>query len=219
VATAAFFHAHPDDEAIATGGTIIHAAAAGHRVVLVCATDGSVGEVEDGVLAAGESLAQRRAAELEAAAELLGHEGASLLTCYDSHGGYGHPDHIQVHRVGHRAAVLAGVSTVYEATMNRDHITTLMEMAAEIGDVPDPPDAAEQENFGSLDVDITTAVDVTSVLHLKKATMAAHASQIDEQSFFLNMPDEVFAMAFGVEWYIRADLAPEVRETGLEGLS
>lgn len=262
MATAVFFHAHPDDEAIATGGTMIRAAEAGHRVVLVCATDGAVGEVDDGVLGAGETLAERRAVELAVAAEMLGvhrveflgyrdsgmvdthtnhhpecfwqadveqaasrladllrHEGASVLTCYDSHGGYGHPDHIQVHRVGHRAAALAGISTVYESTMNRDHIRTLMEMAAEHDGVPEPPDGAQQETFGSLDVDITTAVDVAGVLQRKKAAMAAHASQIDEQSFFLQMPDEVFAMAFGVEWYIRADLTPAVRETSLEGLA
>ena len=33
---------------------------------------------------------------------------------YDWHGGYGHPDHIQVHRVGHRAADLAGTPTRFE---------------------------------------------------------------------------------------------------------
>ena len=48
MATAVFFHAHPDDEAIATGGVMVQAAAAGHRVVLVCATDGAVGEPAEG---------------------------------------------------------------------------------------------------------------------------------------------------------------------------
>ena len=37
------FHAHPDDEALTTGGTLAKAAGAGHRVVLVTATDGAVG--------------------------------------------------------------------------------------------------------------------------------------------------------------------------------
>ncbi len=261
MATAVFFHAHPDDEAIATGGTMVRAAAAGHRVVLVCATDGAVGEVDDGVLAGGETLASRRADELEAAAELLGvdrleflgyrdsgmvdtetnshpesfwqadvdeaaerlagllrEEGATVLTCYDDHGGYGHPDHIQVHRVGHRAAQLAGVEHLYESTMNRDHLQALMEMAVENGDMPDPPDAADAETFGSPDVDITTAVDVSAVIETKKAAMAAHGSQIDEQSFFLSMPDEAFAMAFGTEWYIRIGATPADRETELQGL-
>ena len=44
MATAVFFHAHPDDEALSTGGTMLLASRAGHRVVPVCATDGSRGE-------------------------------------------------------------------------------------------------------------------------------------------------------------------------------
>ena len=48
------FHAHPDDEAIATGGIMARAAAEGHRVVLVVATRGELGEVDDGFLAPGE---------------------------------------------------------------------------------------------------------------------------------------------------------------------
>ena len=37
------FHAHPDDEALMTGGTLARAAADGHRVVLVVATAGERG--------------------------------------------------------------------------------------------------------------------------------------------------------------------------------
>src|SRR5579863_1793291 len=72
MATAVFFHAHPDDEAIQTGGTMARMAAEGHRVVLVTATRGELGEVPDGVLAPGETLAARRAVELSAACAVLG---------------------------------------------------------------------------------------------------------------------------------------------------
>ena len=58
------FHAHPDDEAILVGGTLAMAADAGHRVVLVFATRGDLGEVADGVLEPDEALGERR--ELEA---------------------------------------------------------------------------------------------------------------------------------------------------------
>ncbi len=58
-------HAHPDDEAIATGGSMARAHAEGHRVVLVVATGGEYGEVPDD-LAEGETLADRRRAETEA---------------------------------------------------------------------------------------------------------------------------------------------------------
>lgn len=65
------FHAHPDDEALLTSGTMAKAAAAGHRVVLVVATDGGLG------LAAGQfrddgDLGRRRLAELQRSAEALG---------------------------------------------------------------------------------------------------------------------------------------------------
>ncbi len=56
MATAVFLHAHPDDEALATGGTMARLADAGHRVVLVVATHGEEGEPVPGVLA----LAGRR---------------------------------------------------------------------------------------------------------------------------------------------------------------
>ena len=48
-------------------------------------------------------------------ATILTDEQADVLTIYDDHGTYGHPDHIQVHRVGVRAAELAGTPRVYEA--------------------------------------------------------------------------------------------------------
>src|ERR1700692_1283056 len=67
-----FFHAHPDDEAIQTGGTMARMAADGHRVVLVTATRGELGEVPEGFLNPGETLAERRAEELAAACKVLG---------------------------------------------------------------------------------------------------------------------------------------------------
>ena len=44
--TLVVFHAHPDDEALLTAGTMARAAAAGHRVVLVVATDGALGQAD-----------------------------------------------------------------------------------------------------------------------------------------------------------------------------
>jgi LmbE family N-acetylglucosaminyl deacetylase len=72
VATAVFFHAHPDDETLFTGGTMARAAGEGHRVVLVTATLGERGHDHGGVLSPEESLAARRAAELAEASRRLG---------------------------------------------------------------------------------------------------------------------------------------------------
>ncbi len=144
----------------------------------------------------------------EAAARLaaiLRDEDAHILTVYDDHGGYGHPDHIQVHRVGHRAAELAGTRRVFEGTMNRDHIQRLMAARAEM-DLPDTDTAGMSEelpeDFGSPEAVITHAIDVTDHITTKRRSMEAHRSQISPDNFFLAMPLEMFAVSFGTEWYI-----------------
>jgi LmbE family N-acetylglucosaminyl deacetylase len=158
-----------------------------------------------------EEAAQRLAA-------ILTEENADVLTCYDDNGGYGHPDHIQVHRVGLRAAELAGVKRVFQNTINRDHLARgLREFAASAPDsgarVPEiDPNA---DTFGKPESVITAAVDVTPYLQHKRAAMRAHASQISEQSFFLSMPDDSFGYAFGTEWFIREGQGPGVTETDL----
>ena len=81
--TLVVFHAHPDDEAIATGGSMARAHAEGHRVVLVVATDGEHGEVPDD-LADGETLVDRRRAETERSAAALGVDRLVWLGYADS---------------------------------------------------------------------------------------------------------------------------------------
>jgi len=258
------FHAHPDDECIATGGVMARASARGHRVVLVTATRGEHGEVAPGVLGPTEPLAHRRAEELAQAAHLLGvhrqeflgyvdsgmmgtltngapgsfwsadideaagrlaailtDERADVLTVYDDHGGYGHPDHIQVHRVGVRAAELAGTPRVYEATMDRDRMQALMtEAASGSGRIPVDSQLASMARamadegmteMGTPAEVITTRVDVTPWLGAKRAAMVAHASQIAPSSWFLSIPSWAFALAFGEEAFVRrADGSDEV---------
>ena len=252
------FHAHPDDESIATGGVIARAVAEGHRAVLVLATRGEVGEVAEGFLQPGEDLGPRRPEETLGSAEILGvnrvaflgyrdsgidgtatnddpaafcnadleeaaarlaailaDERADVLTVYDDHGGYGHPDHIQVHRVGHRAAELAATPELFEATMNRDYIRTMMESAIDaLPESMERPDVDLSE-FGTPDGQITTGIDVRDYTDLKRSAMAAHASQIGEHSFFLQLPAEAFREAFGWEWFIRRGSLPGVRGSSL----
>jgi len=259
MATLLCFHAHPDDEAIATGGLMTLAKRDGHEVVLVVATRGEQGEPEPGVLNDGEPLWERRVVETHQAAEIMGLDrveflgyedsgmigeptnenplcfwqadveeasqrlatilrevDADVLTIYDSHGGYGHPDHIQVHRVGKRAAEIAGVDRVFQSTMNRDRIMKQMaenaslfenEVEGELeGETVEQmrkrAEAADRGEFGSPEAVITHAVDVADVVDVKKAAMAAHRSQIGPDSFFFKMPEAVFTAAFGTEWFI-----------------
>jgi LmbE family N-acetylglucosaminyl deacetylase len=265
MSTLVCFHAHPDDEAIQTGGTMARASAEGHRVVLVVATDGAFGEVPDD-LADGETLADRRRDETIASAKALGlhrvdtlgyrdsgmtgwdgnhdpesflradldeaagrladvlrEEGADVLTIYDWHGGYGHPDHIQVHRVGRRAAELVAGDLpglrVLECTMNRDEMRRGIEMARELGadfgpdgddgEVFDPDAPMDDGNpMGTPEAELTLGVDVTAYVDQKREALTAHRSQVSDQSFFLQMPPEMFAQAFGREWFIEHDRMP-----------
>jgi LmbE family N-acetylglucosaminyl deacetylase len=254
MATVVFLHAHPDDECLTTGGTMARLAAEGHRVVLVTATDGALGEVPDGLLAEGETLASRRAGEVRASARALGatlhllgyadsgmvgtegnvapgafctvdveeaatrlarlleEEGADVLVAYDPNGGYGHPDHIQVHHVGLRAADLAGTPAVYQVTINRDALTRFMEQAAAAGVAPpgdgDVPTEEDMASLGLPESEITTVVDVSAHLDAKLAAMACHETQVGDMAFFLGLPPEVFRQTFGQEWYVRMR-APE----------
>jgi LmbE family N-acetylglucosaminyl deacetylase len=259
VATIAFVHAHPDDEAITTGGSMARAAAEGHDVVLVVCTNGDLGEVPDD-LAAGETLVDRRREETarsaghlgvdrivwlgyrdsgmtgweqnrdprsflradvdEAADRLAGvlrDQQADVVVLYDWHGNYGHPDHIQVHRVGHQAADLAGTAKRFEATMNRDLATKGIEAMIAAG-APgfedfDPAGPADDGNpFGTPEAELHLAVDVGPYVAAKRAAIACHASQVTDTSMFLAMPEDVFATAFATEWYIEPGAPPGLRE-------
>jgi LmbE family N-acetylglucosaminyl deacetylase len=262
MATVTFFHAHPDDEAIATGGTMASLSAAGHRVVLVTATLGELGEVADGFLRPGESLGERRAVELADAAAILGvgrqlvlgyhdsgmegedsnarddvfatadldeaaerlagilvEESSDVLVTYDEHGGYGHPDHVRVHDVGIAAAARAGTPVVYLSTMDRDFMRALRREAAE-SDYGPEDNLEGADTMGEPSERITTEVDVSPWVAVKRAAMRAHASQITEESFFLKMPEDVFARVWGQEWFIRVrpepvGLGDGTREPGL----
>jgi LmbE family N-acetylglucosaminyl deacetylase len=153
-------------------------------------------------------------------AAILTEENADVLTIYDENGQYGHPDHIQVYRVGSRAAELAGTPRVYMSTVNRDHVQRSMREAAERGELPEGVDPDAVAELGVPEERLTTAVDVRPWLTRKRAAMAAHASQISENSFFLGMAPEAFEGAFGTEWFVRCDAPPGLTETDLfDGLS
>jgi LmbE family N-acetylglucosaminyl deacetylase len=79
--TIVFFHAHPDDEALLTAGTMARANAEGQRVVLVTATAGEAGLADVKLVA---DLGARREAELERSGRILGASRIELLGYADS---------------------------------------------------------------------------------------------------------------------------------------
>ena len=241
MATVAFLHAHPDDEAIFSGGTIAALVARGHRVVLGVETGGELGLERPDV----SHLGAHRRAEADAAAaalgvdalhflghhdsgmlgdpantapgaffaasvdaaarelaEVLAAESVDALAVYDEHGIYGHPDHVQVHRVGVAAAAAAGVDCLYEMTVDREYLhfveTHLVEEAALAGDL-----GLAGSRIGSASVEIDLAIDVRAHLTVKRAAMAAHASQLPEHAPVFALDDERFAEVYGWEWFLR----------------
>jgi N-acetyl-1-D-myo-inositol-2-amino-2-deoxy-alpha-D-glucopyranoside deacetylase len=85
MATLLLVHAHPDDEAISTGGVMMKAKAHGHRVVLITATRGEVGEIYNMDEAqARPRLGEIRTRELKAADEILGVDRQEFLGYRDS---------------------------------------------------------------------------------------------------------------------------------------
>src|SRR5450759_5475389 len=84
------FHAHPDDEALLTAGTMARAAAEGHRVILVVATDGNEGLAADSFSADGR-LGELRLNELRESARALGVAPAEHLGYADRAAGVAYP--------------------------------------------------------------------------------------------------------------------------------
>ena len=252
------FHAHPDDEALLTGGTLAKAAAAGHRVVLVTATCGEQGLAgpEDGL---GAELGSKRRSELAAAAAALGcarvvtlgygdsglhpdpadraafantdvgaaaerlaevlrEERADVLTVYDRNGGYGHPDHVQVHRVGTRAAALAGTAVVLEATAPAALFRRTLFVLGLVGHALGRPAPLGTRRVFTESSRITHAVRVTGCLDDKRAAMRAHGSQrrgrgqVRVLDLILGLPSPLFRLAFGREWFVEQGLEPGRRQ-------
>lgn len=138
-------------------------------------------------------------------AGLLGDLGTHSLVIYDGGGIYDHPDHVQVHRVGHAAADKLPIDTIYECTVDREYLhfveTHLVVHAA----IPHRPETLglAATSLGSATVEIDVAVDVGPALDRKRAAMAAHGSQIPESSRTLQLPGASFSAVYGLEWYCR----------------
>ena len=135
-----------------------------------------------------------------------------VLISYDSNGFYGHPDHIQAHRVARRAFELAGglVSKFYATALPRSVLAGAVEamrQRQQDGSFPGGgPDFRNVESvddfpFGVPDEDVTTEIDATAYLEQKLAAMRAHATQIAVDSPFFTFSDGVGQRAFGREYY------------------
>jgi len=151
----------------------------------------------------------------EAAGELLRvvrEVRPQVLISYDSNGFYGHPDHIQAHRVAWRAFELADglVSKFYATALPRSVLVGAIEAMRDRpqdenfpGGAPDfrTVESVDDLPFGVPDEDVTTEIDATAYLEQKLAAMRAHATQIAVDSPFFTFSDGVGQRAFGREYY------------------
>ena len=150
-------------------------------------------------------------------AGLLRDEAVDVLTIYDDHGLYGHPDHIQVHRVGRRAAELLGLPStrVFCSTMNRDLMRERLAPGGRRGRGrtcrrwrrcrgAEPTTSRRRSSTSRRSACPPTRSPTPStcaaVLDRKRRSMLAHRSQIADDAFYLRSP-EVFEAAFGTEWF------------------
>ncbi len=183
------------------------------RVVLLGYADSGL----DGAAAGGGAAAFCAAPVEQAAAALaavLREERADALTVYDPAGGYGHPDHVQVHRVGVRAAALAGTPLVLEATVDRDLLRRVLRVVGRVPGLPAGFEPAAVEGRYTAAERITHRVDVRAQAGAKRAAMAAHASQASADSgtrtlaLLLRLPGPLFRRVLGREWFVERGRTP-----------
>ena len=147
----------------------------------------------------------------ERLAELMRTYQPDVVVTYDENGFYGHPDHIQAHRITMAAVELTGIpAKVYWTTAPRSAMAEFGRIIREeLGgdwELPDEDSAEPGENggppIGLPDEEITTWVDVTEFGPQKFEALKAHASQ-SENIFFLNLGVERFTKLMGRETFVR----------------
>jgi N-acetyl-1-D-myo-inositol-2-amino-2-deoxy-alpha-D-glucopyranoside deacetylase len=157
-----------------------------------------------------------------------------VLTTYDQFGAYGHPDHVQAHRVAMYAAVLAAVPSyrldlgppweipkIYWNAMSERRMREGLRMLRDMGDnttfegmEPDGP----LPPFVTPDEWLTAGVDGSDYVDRKMKAMAAHATQIALDGPFFALANNLGNMVWGIEYYRLAKGVPGEPdpETGLE---
>jgi N-acetyl-1-D-myo-inositol-2-amino-2-deoxy-alpha-D-glucopyranoside deacetylase len=139
----------------------------------------------------------------KAAAELktiIDEVAADVIVTYDANGFYGHPDHIQAHRVAWRAAgMVRRTVKFYETAMPRSVLAEAVKLPADSW-------FARQTDLspGVPGDQVTTAIDAAGYLDAKLAAMRAHETQITVDGEFFALSNEFGQRALGTEYYTLA---------------
>jgi N-acetyl-1-D-myo-inositol-2-amino-2-deoxy-alpha-D-glucopyranoside deacetylase len=164
-------------------------------------------------------------ADLEAAARLLVdviHEvRPHVLLTYDENGGYGHPDHIQAHRVAMRAVELADswkVPKIYWNAFPKSVIVQGIEEMKKIGSSFFGAESADDIPFAIDDALVTAVIDGSAYVDRKMAAMKAHETQIAFDGPFFALSNNLGNQVWGQEYYtlVRGAAAAPFDENGRE---
>ena len=154
-----------------------------------------------------------------------------VVVTYDDNGGYGHPDHIQAHRVTVAAVAAAAepgngggepwrVAKLYFTAFPKSVLQAGIDRLKDLGETNFfGADSADDLPFGVPDDQVTTEIDARPFLSSKLQAMRAHATQISVDGPFFALSDNVGHEAMGIEYFTLAgpNGVVAVRETDLFG--
>ena len=126
-----------------------------------------------------------------------------VLITYDEIGGYGHPDHIQAHRVAMRASEKSKwqIQKIYWNTMPKSVLAESMAKMKELGSDFFGADNVDDLPFAKEDSFVTTLIDGNSHVEAKMAAMKAHHTQISLDGPFFALSNNLGLQVWGHEYY------------------
>lgn len=126
-----------------------------------------------------------------------------IMITYDEFGGYGHPDHIQAHRIAMRASEIANwqIQKIYWNTMPKSVLAQGIAKMKEIGSDFFGAETVDDLPFAKDDSFVTTLVDGSKFVDKKLAAMKAHETQISLDGPFFALSNNLGLQIWGDEYY------------------
>jgi N-acetyl-1-D-myo-inositol-2-amino-2-deoxy-alpha-D-glucopyranoside deacetylase len=126
-----------------------------------------------------------------------------ILITYDEIGGYGHPDHIQTHRIAMRASEKSKwqIQKIYWNTMPKSVLAESMAKMKELGSDFFGADNVDDLPFAKEDSFVTTLIDGNSHVEAKMVAMKAHHTQISLDGPFFALSNNLGLQVWGHEYY------------------
>jgi LmbE family N-acetylglucosaminyl deacetylase len=147
-------------------------------------------------------------------ATVLREEKADVLTSYDAAGGYGHPDHLQIHRAGLLAARMASTPVVLEATIDRELLVRATNVLRRASAVVPSPRLPDLTTAFTPHRELTHRIDVRPQMGAKLAALRAHQSQTGASDgvrtigLLLRLPGPLRRRVLGTEWFREVGRTP-----------